>query len=634
MFSTSRVSHYKQSFRTFSSKNSNKKSINQKHKVLPRGWWLNDSNIEFIADYFTAKDLSGQPSIMYKNNNMPETNQTTFTPRIPDADLNMIGGNMELLDAAADLVRYLQNPAGFTRLGAKPPKGIILSGPPGVGKTFLAEAIAGHAGAAFISVSASDCIGSYVGETENKLRKIFAMSNELKPCVLCIDEIESLGNKRFDSPRQAYEHSANTIVNQLLTLLEKSHPGLIVIATTNNYNTLDSALVRPGRFDRHIFVAMPNLSDREHILSLHVKNMKLHRNVSLKELAALSPGFSGAKLVSWISEAAIVATKRGADSISMDDFDEARTLIQVGVKRQHHVAALHKRWTAIHEAGHALIGHLLQAKIYRISIITHGNADGFTEFLPKENDESKTQQESIDEICRMLAGRAAEKVVGTLVCGSQSDLEGATRIAYHLVKNEGMGSTLTGITMNSDVEKMLQQQMERAVSLLQQHKHTLNTLANALLKHGELKRNDFLAIVEGRKMVSSLNAERAAKKTISLPPKTNRSVISEFTSFFKQANNITEELPFTFEQVAKALDIKTSNIRKISFHEGACFVELKPSFTHHKHMDQMSEMMRQYDVDSYYSEVLNHTLTIKEGSLEDFKQYVKFRNESNNQNKM
>jgi ATP-dependent metalloprotease FtsH len=616
---------------------------------IPRSWWLNKSIRGFMSYFLADWQDNKQPLSLAYHGGRPETNNTVFLPRIPAVDLDMVGGNIEIIELAADLVRYLQSPASFTRLGAKPPKGIILSGLPGVGKTFMAEAIAGHAGVPFISVSASECVSSYVGETERKLRKIFSDAEEIAPCIICINEIDTLGSKRFDSPSQGHENSVNSIVNQLLTLMEDILPGVIVIATTNNVATLDPALVRPGRFDRNIVVQMPNASDREQILKLHAKNKKLHHDVSLEELAALSAGFTGAKISAWMSEAAIQATRRGADSISMDDFDEARTLLIMGVKYQRKMTFSQKRVMALHEAGHAIIGHLMQKRVYKISIVPHMQGDGFTEFLPEEN-QYVSKQDKLDEICILLAGRAAETISRTILCSSESDFMNAKNIAYLMVTNEGMGSTLTGVTAHNDAEIILQEQMQRAISLLKKHQSEWHAVIAALIQYDELKRSDFLSVMYQRKIPSRLHHENKSR-SIFLPPKSimpestrdkiqslqNKTGESEISSerlplpFFNvppaqsPKKEKPKDLPFTPESVARALYIDRDVIRKIQM-AAYCEITLQPSFKNHEHMLEVKRMLKDHDIVSRYhdGEDLGWAarLTIESKYMDDFIRYV------------
>lgn len=464
---------------------------------------------------------SDDPSLLCKNVALQDTSSSIkeeqYQPTIPKKDLYVLGGNAEVLDRVADTVRYLQNPEAFVKLGAKLPKGIILSGPPGVGKTLLAEAVAGHAGVPFILINGGEMERPFAGQAEAKLREFFKMADTMAPCVVCIDEIDAIGSKRDPtSPMWA-----NSITSQLLTLLSQDHPGVIVMATTNFFKVLDPALVRPGRFDRHIVLSLPNLADREHILKIHTKDKKLSSNVSLKDLAALSAGFSGAKLAAWVNEAAICAIRQESIQIEEQHFEEARTLLSVGILRQSSPNPLQKQRTATHEAGHALVGHLLNRRIYRTTTRSSGNSAGHTEWIPLGDDLIPTKQELLDSICMLLAGRAAEQLFETPQAGSESDLEQAKEIAYRMVSDEAMGSTISGDPR--DVEEILQEQMHHSCTLLKENRETWERVKNALIEHDELFRGDFLNVIEGKSVVSKKNFfwQRKSQETPkSLPPRT------------------------------------------------------------------------------------------------------------------
>lgn len=567
----------------------------------------------------------------------------TFVPRQPSADLGMVGGYDNIMKEIASIVRYLQDPKTFTKNGVKPPKGIILSGPPGVGKSYLAEAIAGHAGVPIFIISASDLIGRYVGVAEGNLRALFQSAKSLnQPCIILLDEIDSIATKRFDSPSQGSEHYANTVVNQLLTLLAEDHPGIVVIATTNNFNKLDPAVVRPGRFDKRIEVSMPNKMDRERILAVHLGDKMLDGSVSIPLLAELSPGFSGARLASWVNEAAILAAEDGDKSIAAKHFDQAREVAISGSSPRVNPNETQRRNTARHEAGHALVGHLLAKRFYKVSVMKTAGETGNTEFLPEEN-HNPSKEDLLNEICVRLAGRAAELLYSSPQTGVKSDLDSAKAIALEMVQTEGMGKSLVGTNPGAEVDAILQTQLARAVQILQENKSTYEKLVNALVSEHVLYREDFMSIIEGKnlepKMISASNSSSIfsfwTKKTgnaeFKLPEKKPftqpnlKSDAERSTDNTKAEKSPTKPLPFTIEEVAKAINVAPEKIREIRVLESGYEIRFKPSFIDHTHMEEVSTELKKHDVENYYSKYGAHNpeLSIYKAGIEDFVKYVK-----------
>jgi cell division protease FtsH len=566
-----------------------------------------------------------------------EDEAKTTTAREPTADLNMVGGYADILEQVADLVRYLQDPQQFTTNGVKPPKGVILHGEPGVGKTFLAEAIAGHAGVPIIVIGAAELMNPYVGGSEEKLRKLFASAKATAPCVLCLDEIDSVATARLGNVTHSVDHHHNTVVNQLLTLLAESNPGVVVIGTTNNFNMLDPAVIRPGRFDKHIYVPLPNQEERLRILTIHTKDKQLDQAVNLQHLSGLSGGFSGAKLAAWVNEAAIIAGRKKASSIDLFHFDEARDIIQFGTRGKMRLDAEQKRKVAIHEIGHALVGHLLGQKLYKVSVRTTQGRDGYTEFLPNEENRNKTKTDLEDIICYKLASRAAEQIAGFSQVGFLEDLKHSQEIAKRIIQ-EGMGVSLSGITQGMEVENILQEQMDRAKKMLKENEACFNRLVDGLIKNDVLYQNEFLDIIN-QKTPSFLSALFAGSKIkqndlseSAIPPKkafTRTIGQSNLFSASAHANvEVDKSIPFTIEEVAKKLNIKASVIRSI---KPGLFdsieIDFKPSFRDPD--KKIDKLLYRHDVEHIYLE--DHlggasTLKIYKAGINDFTQFVKENN--------
>ena len=351
-------------------------------------------------------------------------------------------------------------------------------------------------------------------------------------------------------PQTASDKYKNNVVNQLLTLLSQDNKEVVIIATTNNYTALDSALIRAGRFDRHITISLPDLGEREKILRVHTQNKKLSNAISLNDLAQLSSGFSGAKIATWINEAALTAARHDAEEISMDHFDEARTSL-MGVTRRN-LNPIDKKNAAEHEAAHALIGYLLNQTMYKVSIHKIGNASGFTEWLANNDSQNKTQNEMLDQICTLLAGRAQEIHLNNVQEGSQYDLELARKIAIKMVQDEGMGSTLIGLNPYLEVEKILQEQLKRAGSLLAQHQREWKRIKEALLVHQTLRLPELEKVIHDQELSPSSAKLETDKVFVLPPPKKTSKLFSDKPSNLdqkpKQTTKVSELPGFLFEQ--------------------------------------------------------------------------------------
>jgi len=359
-----------------------------------------------------------------------------------------VAGVDEAVEELKEIIEFLKNPQKFVALGAKIPKGVLLVGPPGTGKTLLARAIAGEAGVPFISISGSSFVEMFVGVGAARVRDLFAQAEKMAPCIIFIDEIDAVGRVRGLSLSGGTEEREHTLT-QLLTEMDGFDPkkGVIIIAATNRPEILDSALLRPGRFDRVVVVDRPDLKGREAILRIHTKNIKLAPDVDLKVIAARTPGMVGADLANIVNEAALLAARKGKEAVEMEDFEEAIDRVIAGLARKsRYLSPEEKRRIAYHEAGHALVASVLtpKEKVHRVSIIPRGVAAlGYTLQLPEEERYLLTKEELLARISVLFGGRVAEEVIfGEVSTGAQNDLEKATEIARAMVMDYGMSETL------------------------------------------------------------------------------------------------------------------------------------------------------------------------------------------------
>lgn len=549
---------------------------------------------QILTQLFSSSSPNSSTGLKERNQN-----HQTIHVRYSNLDLHSFGGSKEILDNLADIVRYLQNPEEFAKAGAQLPKGIILSGPPGVGKTLLAEAVAGHAGVPFILINSGELEQSQVGKTEELLREIFKVAEENAPCVLCFDELDSIATKRIDASQDLRNpvllRYYNMQVNQLLTLLSKKQTEVIVMGTTNHFDSLDPAVIRPGRFDRHIALSLPSDKDRLDILQVLVKDKKLGSDVKLDQLVMISSGFSGAKLNTWVNEAALNAARAHKKHIELKHFDEARTRLEIGVARKTITDALVKRRIAAHEAGHAVVGHLLNSTLFKISTLQNGQRFGYTELISKGG-LNPTEQDLLDNVCRLLAGRAAEILLNIRQAGSQDDLEKAKEIVRMMVIDEGMGRTLLGSSI--EIEEILEEQLQRAVNLLEANRPAWEKVTEALVQRDELFQEQFLKLMNGEKiidhqpsLISKMTGVFSSKSDqrdegsvpLELPPKALRRDLRE-----------DPQLPVKF---AKAFNFEPFQIQKVESTESEYVIHFKP-FVRLEDLRTLSNMLRSEEIES------------------------------------
>ena len=450
----------------------------------------------------------------------PDSPQTTF------AD---VAGLDEVKEEVEEIVEYLRDQRRFSKLGAEIPKGILLVGAPGTGKTLLAKAIAGEAKVPFFSISGSDFVEMFVGVGAARVRDMFEKAKASAPCIIFIDEIDAVGRKRGAGLGGGHDEREQTL-NQLLAEMDGFQPnkGIIILAATNRPDVLDAALLRPGRFDRSVQLPYPALRDRVAILKVHLKPRKIAADVDPEILARKTPGFVGADLRNLCNEAALLAARKNKEQIEMADFEEATDRLYLGLRRKSVVPTdKERRLTAYHESGHTLLGFLLKPYdmvVHKISILprSHGSM-GVTQSLPLEERFNPTQEEFKNELAAMLGGRAAEEVVfEEFAAGSGSDLKSATQLATKMVIEWGMNEELGPISLGSDrinvflgedivksnehseetssladreIRKLLLAAYERAKKLLIQHRDALDRLAAEVLAREEISGDDLTSLL-------------------------------------------------------------------------------------------------------------------------------------------
>ena len=448
----------------------------------------------------------------------PDTTQVTF------AD---VAGIDEVKEEVEEIVDYLKDPKRFARLGAEIPKGVLLVGAPGTGKTLLAKAIAGEAHVPFFSISGSDFVEMFVGVGAARVRDMFEKAKASAPCIIFIDEIDAVGRKRGAGLGGGHDEREQTL-NQLLAEMDgfQSNKGIILLAATNRPDVLDVALLRPGRFDRRITVPRPDLKGREEILNLHLQNKNIASNVDPSILARRTPGFVGADLKNLCNEAALLAARNNKEAIEMIDFEEATDRVIAGVRRKGIVLTEEVRERiAYHESGHALLGKLLPKAdpVHKISIIPRGDGSlGFTLQLPLEDKYVVSEDELKDKLVTLFGGRAAEEIVfNELTTGAYDDLKKATDLAKRMIVEYGMSEKLGPISLasehvnvflgeeivrsdehseelssavDSEIRSLIGRSYEKAKQLLKKHRSVLDRLASELLKREVIAGNDLDAL--------------------------------------------------------------------------------------------------------------------------------------------
>ncbi|GAB3256578.1 ATP-dependent zinc metalloprotease FtsH [Larkinella harenae] len=439
---------------------------------------------------------------------------------------NDVAGLDEAKEEIKEIVDYLKNPTKFTKLGAKIPKGALLVGPPGTGKTLLAKAVAGEAGVPFFSLSGSDFVEMFVGVGAARVRDLFKQAKEKAPCIIFIDEIDAVGRSRGRGSMPGANDERENTLNSLLVEMDgfATDSGIIILAATNRPDVLDSALLRPGRFDRQISIDKPDIVGREAIFRVHLKPIKLDTDVDPKELATQTPGFAGADIANVCNEAALIAARRNKESVDMQDFQYAMDRVIGGLEKKNKlISPEEKEIVAYHEAGHAVTGWFLEHAdpLVKVTIVPRGVAAlGYAQYLPREQYLYRTEQ-LFDEMCMTLGGRAAEEnVFGKISTGALSDLERITKLAYSMVTMYGMNdkignvsfydskqteyqfnkpySEATAEAIDEEVRKIIEEAYKRTRDLLEQNRAGLEAVAKELLEKEILFQKDLVRILGKR----------------------------------------------------------------------------------------------------------------------------------------
>ncbi|HEX7845376.1 MAG TPA: ATP-dependent zinc metalloprotease FtsH, partial [Chitinophagaceae bacterium] len=423
-----------------------------------------------------------------------------------------------------EIVEFLKNPKKYTALGGKIPKGALLVGPPGTGKTLLAKAMAGEAQVPFFSLSGSDFVEMFVGVGASRVRDLFKQAREKAPCIIFIDEIDAIGRARGKNVMMSNDERESTL-NQLLVEMDGfgTDTGIIVLAATNRPDVLDTALLRPGRFDRQISIDKPDLKGREAIFKVHLKPIKISKTLDIHKLAEQTPGFAGADIANVCNEAALIAARKGKDAVEMEDFQDAVDRVIGGLEKKNKIISPdEKRIIAYHEAGHAICGWYLEHAypLLKVTIVPRGTAAlGYAQYTPKEQYLYNTDQLG-DQICMTLGGRASEEIFfGKISTGAQNDLQQITRIAYAMVTVYGMNDKVGNVSfydpqqdntftkpyseetskiIDQEVRKLIDGAYERTKSLLSEKKADVEKLAEALLEREVLFQSDVESLIGKR----------------------------------------------------------------------------------------------------------------------------------------
>ena len=479
-----------------------------------------------IVFFFLSSRANGGPNGMA---NFTKANARFGIPTSQTVTFQDVAGADEEKEELAQIVDFLQDPKRYSRLGAKIPKGVLLVGPPGTGKTLLARAVAGEAGVSFLSISGSDFVELYVGVGASRVRDLFEQAKKVAPAIVFIDEIDAVGRRRGAGLGGGHDEREQTL-NQLLVEMDgfSSNTGVIVIAATNRKDILDPALLRPGRFDRQIYVGTPDWRGREAILKVHAKDKPLADNVNLESLAKATAGFTGADLANLLNEAALLAAGKNRAVITMKDMEEAMIKVIAGPEKRSRVVSTYERkLTAFHEAGHAIAMYCLptQDPVHMITIVPRGMAGGMTISLPQDDQTFVSKSEMFETIVGFLGGRVAEQLkLDDISTGASNDIQRATAIARDMVSKYAISDSLGPVCYSSgnevfigrdyektksyseavagriddEVQSILTAAYQKCTDILKSHDDKLEAVASYLMAHNNMGRPQFEAVMEGK----------------------------------------------------------------------------------------------------------------------------------------
>ena len=478
-----------------------------------------------IMLYFMRQMMGANSKTMQFGKTNAKMNEAT-RPKVKFADVAGIDEAVEELEEVRD---FLADPERYRKLGAKIPRGVLLVGPPGTGKTLLAKAVAGEAGVPFFSISGSDFVEMFVGVGASRVRDLFKQAKAAAPCIIFIDEIDAVGRQRGAGLGGGHDEREQTL-NQLLVEMDgfEANDGVIVMAATNRADILDKALLRPGRFDRQVYVGLPDVKGREEILKVHTKNKPLAPDVSLKVIAQRTAGFAGADLENLVNEAALLAARRSRKAITMEDIEEASMKVMAGPEKKSRVVTPEeKKLTAYHEAGHAVAGFYCKhhPRVHEITIIPRGQAGGYTMYLPEKDRSYVTKGEMFEDIVSSLGGRVAEQLIlDDISTGASNDLQQATNIARQMITKYGFSERLgpvvygtsqeetflgrdlgqgkgysetTAAEIDSEMRDIIDEAYETCRRTLTEHIDQLHALAQALMEREKLNEKEFNAVMAG-----------------------------------------------------------------------------------------------------------------------------------------
>ncbi len=468
--------------------------------------------------------------VQNQNNKAASFGQSTARELDPTKDkvtFKDVAGVREAKQELEEVVEFLKQPDKFSKLGAKIPKGVLLMGGPGTGKTLLARAVAGEADVPFLHMSGSEFVEMFVGVGASRVRDLFSKAKKSAPCIIFIDEIDAVGRQRGTGLGGSHDEREQTL-NQILVEMDGFEPnlGVIVIAATNRADVLDPALLRPGRFDRRVILDPPDIRDREEILTIHGRNKPLAKDVNIRQIAERTPGFSGADLMNLMNEAAILAARGNQTEITMMDLINSIEKVMLGPERKSHLMnEEERRVTAYHEAGHALVAHLSKNSdpVHKVSIISRGRAAGYTIKLPTEDRAMRRKADYIDDIAVSLGGYAAEKLIcGDLTTGASSDMQRVTQTARSMVTLWGMSDKLgprtygqsdemvflgreihearnysesRAVTIDDEIDQLISEGLKTAEKIIADNRAAMDRIAEYLVKNETIEREQFEDVV-------------------------------------------------------------------------------------------------------------------------------------------